>query len=77
MTRCTAHEPVHSTSSDPSDTAGHLSGVEIFAAHEIKRRGFLDVICLYRDISTSIVITLCSCVCKTATLDDLLFGLID
>ena len=41
MTRCTVYEPVYSTSSYPTDTAGHLSGVEIFAAHEIKRRGFL------------------------------------
>ena len=41
MTRCTVHEPVHSTSSDPSDTAGYLRGVEILAAYEIKQRGFL------------------------------------
>ena len=30
---------VHSTSSDPSDTAGHLSGVEILAAHWDKTKG--------------------------------------
>ena len=41
MTRCAVHEPVHSTSSDPSDTAAHLSGAEILAAYEINDGGFL------------------------------------
>ena len=41
MTRCTVHESVHNTISDPSDTARHLSGVETLAAYEINDGDFL------------------------------------